>query len=538
MACLFAGTRITSTIGKDIWRCIEGRQACRNLPTCGAADMAQSKVVSADEAIRLVRSGSTLAVGGAGGVQEPDLLIERLVARYKDEGVPAAITEFHPIRCGETEGRGTSLFGAKGLVKRMIGGSFWPVGVPEFIRRIHANEMEAYNLPIGVMFAMLEATAAGRPGVVTRIGMGTCMDPSQGGGALNTISREQLVEPITIAGEDYLFYRALAIDAVFIRATTADTAGNLTMEEEPANCGSLILAQAARASGGKVIVQVKRIVPAGTLDPRDVRVPGFLVDAIVHHPGQRQTTHVDFDPTLVGDARFDLAQVPKRPEDDAKIVLRRALAAAKPGDVLAIGYGVPGYLPAVAIEEGRFDDIIFTIEHGVVGGINGYAAGGKTFPVSHNPDAIIDSADQLRLYAGGGIDCAYLGVGEIDSAGNVNVSRFGDRIPGSGGFIEISQGIRRIVFCTVIGDKGRRKFVENVQQITFSAQAALRQGQEILYITERAVFGLTEHGLTLLEIAEGLDIQRDVLDRIGARVHVPSNVARMAVHGRIGELTS
>lgn len=489
--------------------------------------MTQSKVIEVDEAVRLVRSGSTLAVGGAGGVQEPDLLIERLVARYKKDGAPAGITEFHPIRCGEIEGRGTSLFGAKGLVKRMIGGSFWPVGVPELIQRIHANEMEAYNLPIGVMYAMLEATAAGRPGVVTRVGLDTCMDPSQGGGALNSASRERLVETVSIGGETYLFYRAIPLDVVFIRATTADSAGNLSMEEEPAECGSLVLAQAARASGGKVIAQVKRIVPKGSIDPRNVRVPGILVDAVVHHPGQRQTTHVDFDPTLVGEARLDPASVPIRPDDDKKIVLRRALQETKPGDTLAIGFGVPGYLPALAIEDGVFDQITFTIEHGVIGGINGYAAGGKTFPVSHNPEAIVDAAAQLRLYAGGGVDLAYLGVGEIDSAGNVNVSRFGDRIPGTGGFIEISQGIRRVVFCTTIGDNGHRKFVEQVQQVTFSGAAAFRNRQEILYITERAVFGLTEHGLTLREIAPGLDIQRDVLDRIGARVHVPPQVAQM-----------
>lgn len=480
-----------------------------------------------DEAIRFVQSGCTLAVGGAGGVQEPDLLIERLVARYKREGAPSQITEFHPIRCGEIEGRGTSLFGAKGLVKRMIGGSFWPVGVPELIQRIHANEMEAYNLPIGVMYAMLEATAAGRPGVVSCVGLDTCMDPRHGGGSLNSISSERYSQRMTIGGEDYLFYRAIPVDVAFIRATTADAAGNLTMEDEPAECGSLVLAQAARASGGKVIAQVKRIVPEGSLDPRNVRVPGILVDAVVHHPAQRQTTYIDFDPTLVGEAKFDLGRVPARPEDDTKVVLRRALMEAKPGDTVAIGFGVPGYLPAVAIEEGVFGDVTFTIEHGVVGGINGYAAGGRTFPVSHNPEAIIDAAAQLRMYAGGGIDCAYLGVGEIDSAGNVNVSRFGDRIPGAGGFIEISQGIRRVVFCTTIGDKGHRKFVERVQQVTFSGSYAHRHGQEILYITERAVFALTEHGLTLREIAPGLDIQRDLLDRIGARVHVPANVIPM-----------
>ncbi len=489
--------------------------------------MTGSKILAADEAVRLVRSGATLAVGGAGGVQEPDLLIRALVERFRRDGEPRDLTEFHPIRTGELEGRGTSAFGERGLLRRMIGGSLWPVGVPDIIRRIHDCDIEAYNLPIGVMYAMLEATASGRPGVMTRVGLDTCADPRQGGGALNAISREPLVERVTIGGEELLFYKAIPIDVAFIRGTVADTHGNLTMDEEPAICGPLVLAQAARSSGGIVIAQVKSVVPFGTLDPHRVRVPGIVVDAVVEHAQQWQTTRGVFDPTLVGRERFAHDDVPRRPVDAAKIVLRRALHEAKAGETLAIGFGLPGHLPAIAIEDGLFDSFTFTIEHGVVGGINGYAAGGSTFPVAHNPEAIIDAADQLRLYAGGGIDRAYLGVGEIDGAGNVNVSKFGDRIPGAGGFIEITQGIRRIVFCTTIGDKGRRKFVERVQQITFSAARALRERQEILYVTERAVLALTERGLTLREIAPGVDVRRDLLDQVGCAIHVPDDVKPM-----------
>lgn len=486
--------------------------------------MARTKQITAQAAASWVQTGDVLAVGGAGGVQEPDLLISSLVERFLNEGAPAGLTEFHPIRCGETEGRGTSQFGAPGLVHCMIGGSFWPVGETQLVRRILDNEMEAYNLPIGVMYAMLEAAAGGRPGVLTRIGLGTCMDPAHQGGALNAVSRRTLVERMELAGKPYLFYHAVPIDVSFIRASVADEDGNLSMCEEPADCGSLLLAQAARANGGKVIAQVRRIVPAGTLHPRDIRVPGMLVDGVVCHPGQKQTTHVDFDPTLVGDAQLPLSEVPRRPDDAMKQMLRRVLAEVRRGDTIAIGFGAPGYLPAIAIEDGVFDDMLFTIEHGVVGGINGYAAGGRTFPVSHNPTAIVDAADQLRLYAGGGVNLACLGIGEVDSAGNVNVSRFGERIPGSGGFIEITQGIKRIIFCTVIGDKGRRKFVDQVQHLTFSAAFAREQGQEVLYITERAVFGLTEHGLTLQEIAPGMDLQRDILDCIGAHIHVPEEL--------------
>jgi propionate CoA-transferase len=486
-----------------------------------------SKLVSADEAVRLVRSGACLAVGGAGGVQEPDQLIEALVRRFRAENEPRDLTEFHPIRTGEIDGRGTSLFGAKGLVRRMIGGSFWPVGEPELIQRINANEIEAYNFSIGVLYALLEAAAAGRPGLVTRTGTGTFMDPDQGGGALNAISREKLVQRVRIDDEDLLYFRTIKVDVAFIRATTADTDGNLTFEEEPAIIGPLVLAQAAKANGGKVVAQVKRIVPAGTLDPHRVRVPGVLVDLLVEHPGQMQITNVVFDPTLVGAAPFDIAKVPIPALSPGKIVMRRALLEAHPGELLAIGYGVPGHLPAIAIEEDVLDRVTFTIEHGVFGGVNGYAAGGKTFPVAHGPSAILDAADQLRLFAGGGIDRAFLGVGEIDKAGNVNVSRFGQRIPGSGGFVEMTQGIRHIVFCTVIGDRVARKFVDRVQHMTFNAAQARLQAQDITYVTEKAVFKLGGDGLVLTEIAPGLDVRRDLLDQIDCHIAVADDLKPM-----------
>lgn len=486
-----------------------------------------SKVIGADAAVAWLRSGSTLAVGGAGGVQEPDALLAALLRRYRETGEPRGLTELHPIRTGEIEGRGTSIFGEKGLLSCMIGGSMWPVGVPEIIRRIHDGDIEAYNLPIGILYALLEAAAAGRPGVVSSVGLGTCMDPRAGGGALNAVSRRQLAQPIMIDGKEYLFYRAIPIDFAFIRATVADTAGNLSMDEEPAVCGPLVLAQAARANGGKVIAQVKKVVPFGAIDPRMVRVPGVFVDAVVEHPEQWQTTKVRFDPTAVGLARrgldglAEIASLQRR-------VLRRALALAQAGDVLAIGFGLPGYLPAVAVEQGRYEELTFTIEHGVIGGLNGYAAGGSTFPMAHDPEAIIDAADQLRAYAGGGVDCAYLGVGEVDGQGNVNVSKFGDRIPGSGGFIEITQGIRRIVFCTTIGENGRRKFVPRVQQVTFSAERARAAGQDVRYVTENAVFQLTDQGLTLTGVARGTDVRADILDRIGCAVAVAPDMAELA----------
>nr|WP_241017192.1 CoA-transferase [Paraburkholderia sp. Ac-20342] len=470
---------------------------------------ARPKVQRADEAISLIRSGSTIAIGGAGGVGEPDAIIEALVSRYRRTGEPGNLTEIHPIRTGEIDGRGTSALGVPGLVSCMVGGAIWPSGMTELVERINDGEMEAYNLPIGILYAMLEATAAGRPGVVSSVGLDTCMDPRFGGGSLNSCSSRRLVERIEIHGTEYLFYRALPVDTAIIRATVADTLGNVSTEEEPSVCGSLLLAQAARASGGRTIVQVKRIVPAGTLDPRKVRIPGILVDAVVEHSSQWQTTRHAFDPTTVGDARMDMSTLPTVPREK-RIVLRRALMEVDEGESIAIGAGLPGFLPNEAIRTGLFDRVTFTIEHGVIGGLNGYSAGGSTFPLAHNPEAIIDAADQLRTYAGGGVDIAFLGVGEIDSAGNVNVSRLGRRIPGSGGFIEITQGIRRVVFCTTLEGQGVRKFRQAVQQVTFSASRARLLGTHVRYVTERAVFGLSHRGLVLLEVAPGVDPQRDL----------------------------
>lgn len=486
-----------------------------------------NKVMSASDAMALVKSGMTLAVGGAGGVQEPDALIEALVERFERTGEPRDLVEIHAIRTGEIEGRGTSLLGLKGLVRRMIGGSFWPVGVPELIRRINANEMEAYNFSIGVVYAMLEAAAANRPGVVTRVGIGTFQDPDYGGGALNAISQEKLVQAIAIDGERLLYYKAPAVGVAFIRATSADTDGNLTFEEEPALTGGLLLAQAARANGGKVIAQVKRLAPSGSLRPQDVRVPGVLVDAVVVSETQRQITHCFYDPTLTGEEKLPLSAIARRPMDASKVVLRRAFLEAEKDDLLAIGFGIAGFLPTIAIEEDVFDLVSFTIEHGVFGGINGYAAGGKTFPVAHNPVAIVEAPDQLRFFAGGSVNRAFLGVGEVDARGNVNVSRFGERIPGAGGFVEMTQGIRNIVFCMVLGEGAARKIVAGVQDMTFNAAEATRRGQNILYVSEKAVFTLTDRGLTLVEVAPGVDVERDVLAALGTRIAVADELRTM-----------
>lgn len=497
---------------------------------------AGAKQVDAAEAVSRIRSHSTVAVGGAGGVQEPDLILSALVDRYRREGAPTEITEFHPIRTGEMEGRGTSVFGEPGMVARMIGGSFWPVGETQLVERICADEITAYNFPIGIMYALLDAAGAGRPGVVSPIGLGTFVDPALGGGALNPSAlAAPLVRQMTIDGSEQLFYPAPRVDTAIIRGTTADADGNVTMEHEPAICGPLLLARAAKASGGRVIVQVKHLVEAGTLDPRDVVVPAPLVDDIVVHPEQMQTTTIDYDPTLVGDERMPLDAVPGVTDPAAQVILRRAMHEIEDGETVGIGFGVAGYLPAQAIADGRFDRITFTIEHGLIGGINGFAAGGVTFPMAHNPDAIIDAADQLAWYASGALDHVVLGIGEVDVAGNLNVSRFGRRIPGCGGFIEMTHSTQKITFCGALRDRPDRKIVHQVEHMTFNAARARQRGQQVRYITEQAVFELGPRGLVLIEHAPNVAID-DLRQRLA--IVVSDDVRPMAASCFASALTA
>jgi acyl CoA:acetate/3-ketoacid CoA transferase len=306
----------------------------------------------------------------------------------------------------------------------------------------------------------------------------------------------------------------------------ADEDGNISTSEEPTVIAPLLLAQAAKSKGGQVFAQVREVVPRGSLDPRSVRVPGYLVDHLVVNPQQQQTPSSVFDPTLVGVEPVRLDSVPIVELSPSKVIQRRALLEAGPGDVVAIGFGLPGNLPNVAVEEGVFDKITFTIEHGAIGGVNPYAFGSRTFPASHGPSAIVDSVDQVRAYAGGTVDLAYLGVGEIDSAGNVNVSRVGDRIPGCGGFVDITQGLDKIVFCAVVGERGHQKFVPKVQQVTMSAAVARSRGQQIRYVTELGVFELRERGLELIEIAGDTTVG-ELRQRLGASFSVASSMTAM-----------
>jgi propionate CoA-transferase len=500
------------------------------------------KVLDARAAADRVRSGATLAVHGAGGGNgEPDLLIDALAERFARSGEPRDLTVVHVSGLGNWTDTGLNRFDREGLVRRNIGGHYGMS--PRYAQLILDNRIEAHCWPQGVLAQWLREVAAGRPGLVTHIGLGTFVDPRVEGGRLNARTTEDLIEVVRLAGREWLFYRAFPIDVCFVRGTSADEKGNVSLEEEPAFLDVLPMAMATRNSGGTVICQVKRLVPAGTLHPKSVKIPHTLVDHVVVHPAQRQSVEDDYNPAYSGDARIAASSLPPMPLDERKVIARRAVLelARLPRAVLNMGVGMPDGVARVAAEEGIAEHITATIEQGITGGI---PAPGVIFGMAANPEAIIDQAYQFDFYDGGGLDLAFLGMAEADRHGNVNVSRFQGRMPGVGGFVNISQGARSVVFCgtftagglaVAVGDgrlaitqEGRfRKFVRNVEQITFSGETAAQRGQSVRFITERAVLAIAKDGLVLTEIAPGVDLERDVLGQMAFRPRVAPDLALM-----------
>jgi len=498
------------------------------------------KVVSAAQAAAMVPDGATVLVDGSGGgVNEPDLVLAALEARFLAERHPARLTVVHPSGMGDGEGGGIDRFAHQGMVARAIGGHWsWCPGMQTLAT---SGAIEAYCLPQGVLSHLFRAIAGGKPGVVTHVGLGTFVDPRIDGGRLNDRSRDALVELISLRGRDYLFYPSFAIDVAVIRGSSADELGNVSMEAEGLYAETLSAAQAARNSGGMVIAQVKRVVPAGSLDPRTVKVPGVLVDAVVVHPGQRLSSMTDDDPTLYGAARVEPAAVAPLPLDARKVIARRAACELREGDVANLGYGMPDGVATVLAEEGCSEAVTFTLEQGHISGI---PATGADFGMARNQVAMIDAGYQFDWYDGGGLDVAILSFAQVDPEGNVNVSKFGGRIAGIGGFVNISQGARRVVFVgtlkagpqrVAMGEHGIRieqeaptaKFVRAVEQVSFGASFARARRMPVHYVTERAVFTLGETGLVLTEVAPGLDPERDVLGQMAFRPAVAPRLATM-----------
>jgi propionate CoA-transferase len=499
------------------------------------------RVVTADQAAQLVATGDTLLIGGSGaGHSVPDTLIGAIGKRFLAEGEPRNLTALHPVGLGDRGTRGVGHLAHPGLLKRVVTGTL--VDSPPIVRMAAANEIEAYTLPQGCLSQLTREMAAGRPGLTTHVGLHTFVDPRYGGGRQSERATEDLVELTTIGGKEYLFFKSFHVDVALVRGTTADEDGNITMEHEAVFGEMISMAQAARHSGGIVIAQVKRMALRGTLPPKQVKIPGMLVDLIVVDPEQTQTFFTVHDPAYAGEVKVPLGHIAALPFSVRKIVARRAALELYSGAVCNLGSGISTGIAALAAEENAVDDVVLTNEQGLIGGM---PASGNEPGAGRNYQAMVDQPYQFDFYDGGGIDLAFLSFAEVDEACNVNVSRFGDRIVGPGGFINISQNAKTMIFSgtftaggldigwtngkTHIAREGNeKKFVGKVQQVTYSGALAAQNGQRALYITERAVFRRNEAGrLELIEIAPGIDLERDILAQMQFRPDVSPALKEM-----------
>lgn len=496
-------------------------------------------IITAEQAARLVGDNDVLIVGGNGGMGVPEAILIELEKRFQAEAAPRDLTLFHVTGIGAVTEKGLCRFAHPGMVARVIGGNFG-LQLP-FMKLIVDNAIEAYNFPQGVMTQLCRAMAGRQPGVLTHVGLNTYMDPRQDGGRMNGRTTEELVSVIEIDRREYLFYRAPTPTVALLRGTTADEDGYVSMEHEATTREDLSIAQAVHNAGGTVICQVKRLARRGAVHPQMVKIPGFLVDYLVVDPDQMQTYATRYDAARSGEMPVPISSLRPDPLTEKRVIARRAAFELRTGDVVNLGVGVSAMIPNVAAEEGIEEKITLTVEAGVIGGVPGHA---REFGSAVNPRAILDQPYQFDFYDGGGLTCAFLSFAEIDRDGNVNVTRFGNRYDGAGGFIDISQNARRLVFSgTLTGGKldvavedGQlrirrdgefRKFVQRVGQISFNARQALERGQEVLFVSERAVFRLESDGPVLIEIAPGVDLQRDVVQRMEFEPRISADLKPM-----------
>jgi propionate CoA-transferase len=496
--------------------------------------------ITADEAAQLVEDGDAILISGSGGGHSvPEALLAAVERRFLSESRPRGLTSVSVVGVGDRESLGATHLAHEGLLKRAITSAL--VDSPGLVRLAAQNKIEAYTLPQGVLSQLMRDMAAGRPGLLTKTGLHTFVDPRQQGARQSPCTPPAFVDVVQLAGEEWLFFKPVPVSVAFLRGTTADEDGNVTMEEEAVLGEMLAMAQATRRAGGIVVVQVKRMARRGTLRAKDVRIPGILVDFVVVDTEQRQTYATYYDPSYSGELRIPLGDIKSLPFGPRKVIVRRAAMELFPGAVCNLGAGISTGLSTVAAEEGLLDSVVLTNEQGIIGGapITGRDSGG-----GQNFAAMIEQPAQFDFYDGGGLDLAFLSFAEVDAQGNVNVSRFGDRIIGVGGFINISQNAKCVVFSgtltageldigwergrTVIRKEGRhRKFVEKLEQVCYNAGMAQARGHRALFITERAVFEVGAQGLELIEIAPGLDAERDVIAHMGFRPRVAATLRPM-----------
>lgn len=499
----------------------------------------KTKIVSAAEAVALIHDGDTLVCSGFGVVGVPDELLVALEKRFLETEQPRNLKLLFGGGPGDGKDQGLNRIAHEGLIASAIGGH-WGL-VPKMGAMAMANQIEAYNLPLGVISHMYRDIAAGLPGNLTPVGLGTFVDPRLQGGKINARTTHNIVEVTTVGGREMLFYHAPKPNVAFIRASVADVDGNLSLEREALTQDALAIAMAVKNSGGVVIAQVEYVTESGSMLPRRVKVPGILVDCVVVAQPQYhlQTYGTPYHPALSGEMRVPLDALPSMPFDERKVIARRAAFELMPNAVVNLGIGMPEGVAAIANEERLLRYMTLTAEPGVVGGVPG---SGMDFGSSINATAQLDMNQQFDFYDGGGLDLAVLGLAECDARGNINVSRFGPRLAGAGGFINITQNSRTVLFIgtftaggleVAVGDgqlkivkEGKhRKFVETIEQVTFSGEYASRMGKKVLYITERCVLTLTPEGLELTEVAPGVDIERDILPYMAFKPLIRNPVA-------------
>lgn len=490
------------------------------------------KAMSAAAAVQRIADGATVATGGFVGVGFAENIAVALEQRFTSTGAPRNLTLVYAAGQGDGKLRGLNHLGHEGLVKRVIGGH-WAL-VPALQKLAIDNKIAAYNLPQGVISQLFRDTAAGKPGLITTVGLGTFVDPRYGGGKINALAQEDVVSLMHIDGAEYLFYKTRKIDVSIIRGTSADHLGNVSMEREALTLEALAIAMAAHNSGGIVIVQVERLVENGSLHPRAVKIPGILVDCVVvaEQPAYHmQTFNTAYSAAYVGDEKLALSAVAPMPLCERKIIARRALMELTEGDVVNLGIGMPEGVARVAAEAGMLDRITLTAE---AGGIGGMPAGGLDFGAAINAQAVIDQPYQFDFYDGGGLDVAVLGLAQADREGNLNVSKFGSKLAGAGGFINISQNAKKVVFVgtftaggleiavedgmlRIVREGSVKKFVDTVEHRTYAGRFAWARGQSALYVTERCVLRLSSEGIELIEVAPGIDVERDIMAQMDFR---------------------